>query len=65
MKKKVNFFDSLVFKLIIAIIIGIFLGQNINENLVGVVDAIKKNIRRFYWLYGSSNNTWFYYTFYC
>lgn len=42
MKKKVNFFDSLVFKLIIAIIIGIFLGQNINENLVGVVDAIKR-----------------------
>ncbi len=42
MKKKVNFFDSLVFKLIIAIIIGIFLGQSINENLVGVVDAIKR-----------------------
>ena len=42
MKKKVNFFDSLVFKLIIAIIIGIFLGQNINENLVGVVDAVKR-----------------------
>ena len=42
MKKKVNFFDSLVFKLIIAIIIGIFLGQNINENLVGVFDAIKR-----------------------
>ncbi|MBP2025650.1 dicarboxylate/amino acid:cation symporter [Peptoniphilus stercorisuis] len=40
MKKK-SFFNSLIFKLLLGIIVGIFIGKFANEGLILVVDAIK------------------------
>ena len=46
-KKKSGFFHSLLFKLLLSIGLGIFLGQFLSEGLVQVVDALKKIIGDF------------------
>ena len=42
MEKKSSFFNSLVFKLLLAIVIGIFVGSYANLAVIEVIDAIKK-----------------------
>lgn len=42
MEKKKSFFNSLVFKLILGIAIGIIIGQMANQGLIAVIDAIKR-----------------------
>ncbi len=46
-KKKQGFFHSLLFKLFVAILIGIFLGKVVNESLIQLIDAVKQIIGDF------------------
>ena len=41
MQKK-SFFNSLIFKLLLGIIIGIFVGNISNESFIAIIDAIKR-----------------------